>query len=91
MKVRYTETALAELDQIFTYIAKDNAQAAAVVVDRVEQLVARIGEFPHLAYATDEADVRVIPIGRFPYLMFYTVVGDEVVILHMRHAARLRP
>ena len=62
MKVRYTETALAELDQIFTYIAKENAQAAAVVVDHVEQLVARIGEFPHLAYATDEAAVRVIPI-----------------------------
>lgn len=32
MTVRFTETALVEIDEIFAYIAKDNAAAAAVVV-----------------------------------------------------------
>ena len=91
MKVRYTETALAELDRIFAYIAKENAQAATVVIDRVERTVSRIGEFPNLGHATDEAGVRVMPIGRFPYLIFYFVANNEVAILHVRHAARLRP
>ncbi len=73
MKVRFTETALAELDRIFATIARDNPQAAASVVSRVEQLVSRIGEFPQMAYATDEAGVRVIPVGRYPYLIFWLI------------------
>jgi hypothetical protein len=38
----------------------------------------------------ERGDVRVIPVGRFPYRIFYTVSMDDVVILHVRHAARLR-
>lgn len=44
-----------------------------------------------MAYATDEPDVRVIPVGRFPYLILYSIKDDGVVVLHVRHAARLRP
>ena len=91
MKVRYTETALAELDQIFAYIARDNAYAAGRVVARVEQLVGRVADFPDMGYLTDEPAVRVVPLGRFPYLVFYTMADGDVVILHVRHAARLRP
>ena len=44
-----------------------------------------------MAYATDEDGVRVVLVGRFPYLIFYTVRDRDVVVLHVRHAARLRP
>jgi plasmid stabilization system protein ParE len=33
-------------------------------------------------------DVRVIPTPRFPLLIFYQTGTDEVLILHIRHAAR---
>jgi addiction module RelE/StbE family toxin len=91
MRVRYTEAALADLNAIFSYIAKDNPKAATFVVGRIEQVVSRIGDFPYMAHGTDEPGVRVIPVGRFPYLLFYSVSGQEVVILHVRHAARSRP
>ena len=91
MKVRFTATALAELDRIAEYIARDNPAAAATVVSRVEQLTGRLAEFPQMAYATDEDGVRVVPVGRFPYLIFYSVKDHEVIVLHVRHAARLRP
>ena len=39
MKVRYTETALREIDEICSYIARDNPDAAATVALRlIEQL-----------------------------------------------------
>ena len=91
MKVRYSAAALSDVHDILDYIARDNAAAATAVAMRLEQLVARIGEFPRMGYAVDEGGVRVVPIGRFPYLVFYTVEGENVVILHVRHAARLRP
>jgi toxin ParE1/3/4 len=44
MKVRYERGALADLDEIFAYIARDNQEAAARLVARIEQTVARIAE-----------------------------------------------
>jgi hypothetical protein len=29
-----------------------------------------------------------MPLGRYPYLIFYTISGDELSILHVRHGAR---
>jgi plasmid stabilization system protein ParE len=49
MKVRFTATALAELDRIARYIARDSPQAAATVASRVEQLTGRLAGFPQMA------------------------------------------
>jgi plasmid stabilization system protein ParE len=38
MKLRYERGALADLDEIFTYIAADNRQAAGRVVARIERV-----------------------------------------------------
>jgi plasmid stabilization system protein ParE len=35
MKLRYERGALADLDEIFAYIAADNREAAARLVDRI--------------------------------------------------------
>jgi toxin ParE1/3/4 len=88
MKVRYSETALRELDEIFAYIYERNRSAAAAVVDRVAAL---LEEFPLAGHTTDEPGVRIMPLVRYPYLVFYAVNGEEIVILHVRHGARLRP
>jgi toxin ParE1/3/4 len=43
MKLRYERGALADLDDIFAYIAQDNRAAAARLVARIEDVAARIG------------------------------------------------
>ena len=91
MRVRYTDTALRELDEIFAYITKNNRAAAASVVGRVENLIAQLAEFPLMAQETDLSGVRKFPLARLPYVIYYTVERDEVVILHVRHGARRPP
>ncbi len=91
MRVRYTETALREVDEIFAYIANHSVVAAAAVVERVDELVGQLSEFPYMAQETDIAGVRKFPLGRFPYVVYYTVEQNEVVILHIRHGARRPP
>jgi toxin ParE1/3/4 len=91
MKVRYTATSLIEIDQIFAYIAERNFQAAVVVRGRIEGTIAALGDNPKMAQLTDEAGVRRMPVRSSPYLIFYTVKGDEIVILHVRHGARRYP
>src|SRR3954467_15035744 len=86
MKVRYSETALAEINEIFAYISEQNAPAAKRIVARIERTINNLGDFPEMAQETREAGVRRIPAGRYPYLVYYTVEAEEVVI-HVRHAA----
>ena len=87
MRVRYSRTALDELEEIVSYVAARNSSAAAAVASRVEQVVGWVGEFPRIGYVI-ESDVRMLPIGRYPFLVFYNVAGDKVVIRNIRHMAR---
>lgn len=91
MKVRYTLTALTELEEIFAHVVDRDGLTASRIVDRVKLISERLGEFPMIGHAVDEPNVRLVPLGRFPYLVFYTLTDDAVVILHIRHAARLKP
>jgi len=93
MRVRWSETALNEIDDIFWYISEHNRSAAAAVTKRIEELVALLAEFPQMGHLTDEAQVRVLSVVRYPFLIFYAIdaEADEVVMLHVRHAAQDRP
>jgi plasmid stabilization system protein ParE len=93
MRVRWSQTALTELDNIFSYIYERNRAAAGAVVARIEELTTLLDEFPQAGHLTDEAGVRMIAVVRYPFLIFYTIdpLADEVVILHVRHTAQERP
>jgi toxin ParE1/3/4 len=93
MRVRWSETALTELDHIFAYISERIRSAASAVVNRIDELLALLAEFPLMGHRTDEAEVRVLSVVRYPFLIFYAIddMTDEIVILHVRHAAQDRP
>jgi addiction module RelE/StbE family toxin len=89
MKLRYERGALADLDEIFSYVAKDDPQAAGRLVARIEAAAARIAATPYLGQVTRNPRFRRFPVGN--YLIVYEVGGDEVVIHYVRHGARRRP
>jgi len=89
MRLRYERGALADLAEIFAYIAADNPSAAARLVARVEGAAARIAASPYIGEATRKSRFRRFPVGN--YLIVYEVGEDEVVIHYVRHGARRRP
>ena len=91
MKVRYTDTALAEINDILSYIAKDNPLAADEVGAIMRATIARLADFPRMAFETDVPDVRVAPVLPYRYLIFYSVHDDSLVIRDVRHTARKWP
>jgi hypothetical protein len=63
MKLRYTETARREVDDILAYIAKDNPSAAAAVGAAIKEAAHRLRSFPHIGAETDQAGVymNIVP------------------------------
>ncbi|MFN3350592.1 type II toxin-antitoxin system RelE/ParE family toxin [Pseudorhodoplanes sp.] len=91
MKVRYTETAAGELEDILRYLSERNPRAATAVARRVKDVASLLAEYPLSGREVDESGVRMASLVRYPFLVFYTVTADEVVILNVRHAARQWP
>lgn len=91
MRVRFTDTANNEADQLFAHIAAHNPKAAGELAHKVEVIIARLRSFPHLGADTDISSVRVIVARPHPYLIFYSIQPDALVIRNIRHPARRWP
>ena len=52
MKFRYERGALSDLDEIFSYVAKDNPEAASRLATRIEDVAARIAASRYIGQAT---------------------------------------
>jgi addiction module RelE/StbE family toxin len=90
MRVSYSPRAIAQIEEITSYIARDNPAAAAAMLERIERLTRLLSRFPLMGRATDFPPVRVIGVPQYPYVMFYRFIvdTDEVRILRVRHTAR---
>jgi toxin ParE1/3/4 len=91
MKLRWTATALAEVDQILSYIAADNPGAAVTVADEIDAAVHRISDFPEFARVVYQGGVRAVMVGRFDYRLFYAIGRNELIVRNVRSGKRRRP
>jgi plasmid stabilization system protein ParE len=91
MKARYAEPAADELEQSVAYFREHAPAFAADFADSVDDAVARLLTNPLIAQETEIPGIRRWHIRRFKYSIFYAVEREDVVILHIRHAARRWP
>jgi toxin ParE1/3/4 len=90
MSVSYSRRALAQLDGIFEYVARDDPAAAKRLIQRIEQLIQLLGRFPLMGRTTNRQNVRIFGVPGYPYLVFYRIFpeSNEIRVLRVRHAAR---
>ncbi len=86
MRVRFSATALTDLDKIFSYVAADNKNAAFKLVGRIYAVTILIKEYPGIGEWIEVGRFRKLSIGN--YALSYEVKGGEVIIRHVRHRAR---
>lgn len=91
MRVRYTEPAARELDAGISYFLEHAPSVVVDFADSIDRALTRLLDHPYSAEETEKRGVRRVYVRRFRYSIFYTVQGDDIVILHIRHAARRRP
>ncbi len=91
MRVRYTDPAALEFEASILYLREHAPSVVVDFADSIDGAVAELLDHPYSAQETEQRGVRRKYIRRFRYSIFYTVDGDEIVILHIQHAARRRP
>lgn len=91
MRVRWLRRALHNLDEEAEYIARDDPDAAARIVDRIATSVERLATHPALGRTGRVPGTRELMLSGTPYVVPYRVRGETVEILRVFHGARKWP
>jgi len=91
VRVRWLRRALRNLDEEAEYIARDDPDAAAQMVDRIATSVERLATHPALGRTGRVPGTRELVVSGTPYVVPYRVRGETVEILRVFHGARKWP
>jgi len=86
--IRYRAQALADIDEIYSYLLARSPQGAQNVLRAVYAAIHLLAEQPYSSPMTDMPGVRVKALTRYRFRVFYSVVGERVEIIHIRHTSR---
>ena len=91
MKVTLRETALADLDSIYDWIAKDNPQNAISVTERLlDAMENKLAHFPFMGRQDQMQGTREWVVRGLPYIIVYRVEDEVLSIISVFHGARNR-
>ena len=88
MIVYYRPEALADIDEIYSYLHERSPIGAENVRRAIYASVELIGKHPLAAPATSRPEIRAKVVTRYRYKIFYSIAEDGVDILHIRHTSR---
>jgi toxin ParE1/3/4 len=87
MLIKWTRAALASVDEIAGFIAKDNPSRATSFVLELQAAVTQLQAHPGMGRAGRVPGTRELVLHK-NYIAIYRVRGDVVEILRLHHAAR---
>lgn len=92
MKLVFDERALADLENIYNWIAKDNPTAAKVVVERLFASTEHLATFPEMGHPGRDEGTQEWVAPRLPYIVIYEThrERDEIIVVAVVHGAQER-
>ena len=88
MKLRYSQRAAHELDEISRYFLEHNPRAGEEFFASLELLLDHLRIMPALGRSTSVGNVRVLVVPRYPYRIFYLAEAETISVLSVFHTAR---
>jgi addiction module RelE/StbE family toxin len=92
LKLVFDEPALADLEGIYNWIAKDNPTAALAVAERLFASVEHLAAFPNMGHIGRDDDTFEWVVPRLPYIVVYEIHAerDEIIVVAVVHGAQDR-
>ncbi|MGB8915442.1 MAG: type II toxin-antitoxin system RelE/ParE family toxin [Candidatus Sulfotelmatobacter sp.] len=91
MRVRWLARALANLNAEAEYIARDKPQAAARMVQTIQESVDLLQRHPALGRPGRVTGTRELVVSGTPYIVPYRIRDNEIQLLRVFHGARKWP
>jgi toxin ParE1/3/4 len=80
MKVRWTETAAANWEQAFEYIAQENITAALRIAEQILDLTEMLAIHPFAGKPGRTPGTRELAVARSPFILVYGVDSSEEIV-----------
>ncbi len=87
-RLQYTVKAQQDFQEIHDYIAKDNIDAAADFIKRLQQRCGELCEMPGMGRKRDDLAAGMRSSTVSDYLVFYRVLNGILEIAHVLHGRR---
>lgn len=91
MRLRWTEGASGNLDQVEHYIAQDNPSAAVAAVQRIIDAAEMLADYPGIGKRGRECGTRELVVAGLPFIIIYAAHQNELVIIRVLHASMKYP
>ena len=92
MKTEFTPQALADLDDIYAWIERDDPRTAERVISRIRQTTSLFEDFPMIGHPGAVEGTREFKVRGLPYLIVYAITTDDIVdIVTIIHGRRNYP
>jgi toxin ParE1/3/4 len=92
-EIKYTPVAVDDMDEIFSYISHENITAAEMMLDKLNEKIVKLADFPNMGsvlsdeeYTITQRGYRLIVV--HPYLVFYRIIENTVIIHRILHGRR---
>src|SRR2546421_2760466 len=90
MRTRWTQTAAADLQNIYDYLREHEPHLAKPTVIEIRKSVRSLKKFPQRGRMGREESTRELLHRRLPHIIAYRLKHDAVEILHIWHPAQNR-
>ncbi len=92
MKLVFDDQALADLENIHSWIAQDSPATAKSVVDRLFGSIELLISFPFIGHVGHDPDTFEWVVPRLPYIVVYEVdqAQEQVIVTAVFHGAQDR-
>ena len=92
-KIKYAPAAVDDMDEIFSYIPQDNIISAEMMLEEINERIAKLAEFLNMGSVLSDEEYTIIKRGyRFvvvhPHLVFYRIIDNTVIIHRILHSRR---
>lgn len=92
MRLVFDDLALADLEGIYNWIAKDNPKAAFAVVERLFESAEHLATFPRMGHVGRDEGTFEWVVPKLPYIVVYEIhrERDEIIVVAVVHGAQER-
>lgn len=92
LKLHYSERAIAQIDAIYSYVARHNPVAASMVVEQIRSAAERLREHPRIGHQGAVPGTLEWVVKGLPYIIVYDLDArpDEVMVVNVFHEAQDR-